>query len=164
MNYILCISIICISVVVVIVCCSTKIETFQNPTVKENILLHKCFDPTDINSFTKYYDKTNIINIQNSVVFSTPNQLISEIPHITWNGVFLNNLCVDPQMRNKGIGTQLVRRVIEQARKAGKDHVMLQVADSNISAINIYKKLGFTIHTQGMNDKGESISIYIYKI
>ena len=134
------------------------------PKVKVNRLLQKCFDKKDIKNFKKYYNQAHVIHIDDGLVFSTPCQVIKEIPHLTWNGVFLNNLCVDPKMRNKGLGTLLVTKVIEKAQQDGKDHVMLQVADDNHSAINIYKKLGFLKYMQGNSENGEEYSIYLYTI
>ena len=63
-------------------------EQFINPSIKEEILLRKCFNENELNSFKKYYDYTNIINIKDSIIFSTPNKVIQEIPKITWNGIF----------------------------------------------------------------------------
>lgn len=141
---------------------NSKLIKTESKSIK-NILL-QCFNNTEITNFNKYYSQVTPIQNRNSIVFTTPNQIIPDIPHITWNGVFLNNLCVDPTMRNKGIGTQLVSQVIKNAKLQGKDHIILQVENNNLAAINIYEKLGFTKYMQGINKNGKMTSIYLYKI
>lgn len=137
-------------------------EKFNNITQNDNTFLEKCFDKKTLNSFKKYHKIANTIKIPNGIVFSTPNQYINEIPQISWNGVFLNNLCIEPKMRNKGLGTKLVLMVIDKARKSGKDHVILQVLKKNIPAINIYKKLGFIKYLESVNKDGEEVLIFVY--
>ena len=136
-------------------------ETFRNPNLNEYILLNKCFRPEKMNTFKKYYNKTNIINIDNGIVFLTPNNIINEIPQLTWNGVFLNNLCIDPNKRNQGIGTKLLEQVIRKLKLDGKDHIILQVNNNNKNAIKLYNKHGFIKYTEGLNDDGEKVSVYI---
>jgi len=128
------------------------------------LLLQKCFNKDELDSFKKYYEKAKIIKLKGGMVFTTPNNIINHIPQITWNGIFLNNLCVEPTMRKKGIGTKLVLKVIKDAKKTGKDHIILQVKNNNIPAIKIYEKLGFTVYSRGKNKKGEEVLIYLYKI
>jgi GNAT superfamily N-acetyltransferase len=135
-------------------------EQFINPSIKEEILLRKCFNENELNSFKKYYDYTNIINIKDSIIFSTPNKVIQEIPKITWNGIFLNNLCVEPKLRNRGIGKEIVLKVIEQAKIENKDHIILQVAENNIYAIKLYETLGFVKYSKGITP--DNIKVYIY--
>ena len=143
-------------------------EKYQAPIHKDAItndnLLLTCFTKTQLDTFKKYHEKANIIRINDGVVFYTPNQYITEIPHLTWNGVFLNNLCVHPKKRNMGIGKKLVLSVIRRAKLEGKDHIILQVNNNNIKAIELYKKCGFHLLSSGMNENGDHISFYIYRI
>eukprot|EP01035_Chromulina_nebulosa_P016920 gene16920-22411_t len=55
----------------------------------------------------------------------------------------ITNLSVNPTYRNKGIGTKLLEEAITKAKDWGHEQVYLEVEDDNISAINLYKKLGF---------------------
>lgn len=43
-------------------------------------------------------------------------------------------------MRNKGFGTELVSKIINKAKAARNDHVILQVLQNNFAAIKIYEK------------------------
>ena len=136
-------------------------ESFRNPNLNEYILLNKCFRPAELNTFKKYYNKTDIINIDNGIVFLTPNNIINELPQLTWNGVFLNNLCIDPTKRNQGIGTKLLEQVIKKIKLDGKDHIILQVNNNNKNAIKLYNKHGFIKYTEGLDSDGEKVSFYI---
>lgn len=49
-----------------------------------------------------------------------------------------------PQYRGKGIGAQLLKAVLEHAKKFGLEKVELNVYTSNTSAISLYRKMGFT--------------------
>jgi RimJ/RimL family protein N-acetyltransferase len=46
--------------------------------------------------------------------------------------------------RRKGLGTQLLKRALDHAKKIGLEKVELMVYTNNDSAINLYKKCGFT--------------------
>lgn len=45
--------------------------------------------------------------------------------------------------RRLGVGEALVHAVLAEARRRGKDHVVLEVADSNAAAIALYRRCGF---------------------
>ena len=52
--------------------------------------LKKCFDQNTLNSFKKYKRVSSVLQIPHGIVFTTPNQYIDLLPHISWNGIFLN--------------------------------------------------------------------------
>jgi ribosomal-protein-alanine N-acetyltransferase len=60
----------------------------------------------------------------------------------------LNTIAVDPARRRQGLGTLLVRHVIEDARAAGVHDATLEVRRSNTAAIRLYERLGF--HVEGV--------------
>lgn len=47
--------------------------------------------------------------------------------------------------QGKGIGSQLLDFTIEQLKKEGIDHYLLEVIKTNKNALNLYKKKGFLI-------------------
>lgn len=53
------------------------------------------------------------------------------------------NLAVHPDYRRRGIGEELVIRLVEQLRLQGSHILMLEVRASNAPAIALYDKLGF---------------------
>lgn len=57
----------------------------------------------------------------------------------------LDGLCVDASARNQGLGTALMRAICAEARVRGYASVRLDVIDSNPRAVELYKRLGFTV-------------------
>lgn len=51
---------------------------------------------------------------------------------------------VEPQLRGKGIGRELLRRVCRQAHEAGVTQLHLEVEIDNDRALGLYTSLGFT--------------------
>ncbi|WP_377194574.1 GNAT family N-acetyltransferase [Ruegeria meonggei] len=58
----------------------------------------------------------------------------------TW---FVNALATYPSSRNRGIGTVLLAKVEEQARRAGYSEISIQVYGQNTGALRLYQRLGF---------------------
>lgn len=63
--------------------------------------------------------------------------------------LFLANLEILPAYQRRGIGTLIIRRVIEEGRQRGKP-VALQVLKMNMAARALYQSLGFGV--TGEND------------
>jgi ribosomal-protein-alanine N-acetyltransferase len=53
------------------------------------------------------------------------------------------NITVSGKVRNRGIGTRLMREILERAKKYGVTDIHLEVRESNEAAIHLYEKLGF---------------------
>lgn len=58
----------------------------------------------------------------------------------------LTRLFVRPDYRGKGLGKELVTRLLEEASESSATKALLQVDSKNASAIGMYKKLGFSLH------------------
>lgn len=54
-------------------------------------------------------------------------------------------IVVKSEYQNQKIGQKLTRKVIEHARKKKYHYITLDVFQSNLRAVHIYKKLGFTV-------------------
>jgi GNAT superfamily N-acetyltransferase len=57
-------------------------------------------------------------------------------------GIYLEDLFVLPQWRRRGLGTQLLRYIAQQAVARGCGRLEWSVLDWNETAIDFYKKLG----------------------
>lgn len=53
------------------------------------------------------------------------------------------NIAVHPEYRKQGIGTALIRSLIDILESHGSHSLMLEVRVSNAPAISVYEKLGF---------------------
>lgn len=58
--------------------------------------------------------------------------------------VHINNLAVLPELRGRGLGTQLLERLIAEAAHLGAVFLTLEVRQSNTPALRLYAKSGFT--------------------
>lgn len=56
---------------------------------------------------------------------------------------FLNNIAVDPDYRNRGLGSKMLEHFFKEARDHNSDYCYLEVAEGNFDAIDLYKKMGF---------------------
>lgn len=57
--------------------------------------------------------------------------------------VYISNIAVSPMARQEGIATKLIEKLIEIALKKDMSFISLEVRPSNLTAIKLYKKLGF---------------------
>lgn len=75
------------------------------------------------------------------------------IRYSTWKGkvLYLEDLIVAEQYRNKGIGTLLMNSTIEFAQNQGFNRIQWQVLDWNLSAINFYKKFKAKFDNEWIN-------------
>lgn len=64
----------------------------------------------------------------------------------------LTSLWVDPAARGKGAGDLLVTTVVEWARRAGYEQVVLWVAEGNDHAERLYERNGFARTGELMRD------------
>ncbi|MFN2531473.1 MAG: ribosomal protein S18-alanine N-acetyltransferase [Pyrinomonadaceae bacterium] len=56
----------------------------------------------------------------------------------------INNVAVDEQYRRKGIGSALLKAVVQQGRQLGSITALLEVRSGNTAALALYQKCGFT--------------------
>ncbi|SFN01306.1 ribosomal protein S18-alanine N-acetyltransferase [Thermodesulforhabdus norvegica] len=57
----------------------------------------------------------------------------------------VNNIGIAPSFQNRGYGTGLMVKLLEEARERGARIVHLEVRESNFSALHLYRKLGFRV-------------------
>ena len=62
----------------------------------------------------------------------------------------VTDLWVSPSRQGKGIGSKLMARMEERARRRGYDSVELEVLTSNTRALSLYKYLGYRVTKRGM--------------
>ncbi len=58
--------------------------------------------------------------------------------------VHILNIAVRSDVRRCGIGSALMRKAFEVAKKTGAEILYLEVRASNLNAINLYRKFGFS--------------------
>lgn len=57
----------------------------------------------------------------------------------------ITNIAIRPSARRQGYGAKLTSALIEECFKRGMHEIFLEVRISNLSALSLYRKLGFTV-------------------
>jgi len=55
----------------------------------------------------------------------------------------IENVVVAPDQRRRGLGSALVRELVQEARRSVAASVLLEVRESNAAACRLYEKIGF---------------------
>lgn len=86
------------------------------------------------------------------------------VKYSTWKGkgLYLDDLVVTEKHRGKGIGTQLLRAYLSEAKAMGARQAHWQVLDWNMPAIDLYRKMGATIESDWLDCKLTAAQIDSY--
>ena len=76
----------------------------------------------------------------------------------------IGNLVVDKDYRRQGIAMEIMSVAIENMRSIGIAQIFLEVEDTNESAINLYRKIGFEKYGSRKDYYGPSIGADLMKI
>ena len=57
----------------------------------------------------------------------------------------ITNIAIRPSARRQGFGATLTRALIEECFKRGMHEIFLELRISNLSALSLYRQLGFTV-------------------
>lgn len=55
----------------------------------------------------------------------------------------INNLAVRPELRGRGLGTQMLEAIVSEAQRLGAESLTLEVRASNVAAQRLYERAGF---------------------
>ncbi len=58
--------------------------------------------------------------------------------------IHINNLAIRPELRGRGLGSLLLQAVIAEAGRLGASRATLEVRRSNLPAIRLYQRAGFS--------------------
>ncbi len=64
---------------------------------------------------------------------------------VVGNELHINTIAVDPARRRQGLGGALMRRILHDVATEGVHRATLEVRPSNLPALRLYERLGFTI-------------------
>ena len=54
------------------------------------------------------------------------------------------NICVDPEQQGKGLASVFLRKLLDETREWEAEIAFLEVRKSNVAALSLYSKLGFS--------------------
>ena len=115
----------------------------------------------DNENFEKYKKYSNKLETPYGSCNYTLSHLVEEVPQVSWNGYFVNNLEIKEEHRKKGHGTKLMNTLIDKSKKEGKLHLISQVIAKNEDAVKLHENLGFIVHDKGLNSNNEVVLIYV---
>lgn len=116
-----------------------RIKKYKLDTIFEYA---KNLDENEIKRINNYVDKTiqnQIIEYKNIIL--NDNLVGSILLTKKENGLLLDEIFIEEQFRNKGIGTSIIKDVVSKSN----NNVYLWVYKDNIKAVNLYNKIGFNI-------------------
>lgn len=125
----------------------------ENASIKDIERIKK-YKLNTIFEYAKNLDKEEVEKINNYVNKTTPKQIF-EYKNIVLNniivgsflitknesGLLLDEIFIEEQYRNKGIGTSIIKDIVSKSNS----NVYLWVYKDNIKAFNLYNKIGFNI-------------------
>lgn len=101
----------------------------------------------------KFFDNRNnliyVAEVDNSIVA----YLSIEVHYEQEKYIYLDDLSVSEKFRNKGIGTNLLMTAEGFAKEADILTIIFHVEKSNISALKLYERIGYSI----MDDEGSRL-------
>lgn len=102
----------------------------------------KDLDKEEVEKINNYVNKTisNQIFEYKNIVLNN-NIVGSFLITKNENGLLLDEIFIEEQYRNKGIGTSIIKDVVSKSN----NNVYLWVYKDNIKAVNLYNKIGFNI-------------------
>ena len=62
---------------------------------------------------------------------------------LVFDEIHINNVAVLPQFRGSGMGSAILRHVLDEATRLGAHRATLEVRASNRGALRLYERLGF---------------------
>lgn len=131
-----------------------------------NKLVNKCFNKKQLDSFKEYEKNSLILKNEKGVLYLTPIELIDDLPYVPFSsgGMFLNNLCVDPDFRKKGYAIDLINKAIEKTVKLNRNYILCQIKKKNKKSMNLFKnKFNFSVLEDALSEDYESFQ-YLVKI
>lgn len=100
-------------------------------------------DPWSVDSFLSEVDRRPDIGWP-LVVRGADGALVAYV--VVWfivDEVHIGNIAVSPDRQGQGIGTRLLRHILEEGRSRGFGFATLEVRPSNLPALRLYERFGF---------------------
>lgn len=123
-----------------------KLINVYNSVIEEGLYFHRNKGLPDIETARQWYQnrlKAGLFylaaRVNNELVGgATIEPGLGKSSHVAYFGTYLKR-----QFRSIGIGTRLIKRIIEIAQQKGFEKMKLTVFQTNQQALRLYKKFGF---------------------
>lgn len=83
--------------------------------------------------------------LPNSWVILVEDKLVGYVLyHVFEDEAVILNIAIDPDYQGLSHGSHLLQQTLDMLESEGKRRIFLDVRETNLTALNVYKKLGFT--------------------
>lgn len=89
-------------------------------------------------------DRKSALDIKDYIYLAFDGEKLISLAHV--EGGSLERIIVTPEYRGQGYGRKTTQSAINKALSNGEKFITLEVVESNISAIKLYRSLGFENH------------------
>jgi ribosomal-protein-alanine N-acetyltransferase len=121
-----------------------KIETMRIEDLEEVLEIETASFPTPWSRNSFLYE---ILDNERAIYLVAKNEFGKVVGYIGMWVVFdeghITNIAAHPLYRRQGVGKALLNQLINVARENGVKHLTLEVRRSNLSAQDLYQKIGF---------------------
>lgn len=119
-------------------------EYNKNDDIQVIELYNKCFDGKVDEINIDSSGTVLIMEIDNKIVGMGTIDILNDMFRNIRYG-YLNNICINPDYQNKGLGTILINEIEKYAKENNCEYLMLTSNKSRISAHKLYLKNGYEI-------------------
>lgn len=127
------------------VCDLDRIKDYKLKTIVEYA---KNLSDEEMQEINDYVDKTAVasLNQYKNIIYNRKTVGSLLVKNIK-DGILLDEIFIENQFRNMGIGTSVINSIVQNCHK----NVYLWVYKANTKAVKLYKKLGFVIQEKTVN-------------
>lgn len=118
------------------------------------------------NQLTQEYDVAKILKKSDNFIIETENDSLCgcvEIKKVQWYQAEILHLSVKEEYEGKGIGSKLVEKGIEKAKKLGKKILQCTIRSDNAPSIALFTKYNFKFVNSFNNEKSKN-TVNVYQL
>lgn len=113
---------------------------------------------SQLNSEIKQWDIDQVLVENNTIVFvvcKEDDDILGMASMATYKVIsghkgMIEDVVVDPDHRGKGIGRELMQKLLEEGERLGMNEILLFSGHHRVPAITLYKSLGFQLKDSGL--------------
>jgi ribosomal protein S18 acetylase RimI-like enzyme len=113
-------------------------------------------DQSDAEQVARFEEYKQEFKAAETQVIYVDNQPVGRLRVVRGEEIYIGGIQILPEYRGRGIGTALLKNLIEESTKASKT-IRLEVFHNNLQALRLYEKVGFKVIEE--NDQ-QKIMVY----
>lgn len=114
---------------------------------------------SSLQALTQLRPFTQVARLQSTVIGYVTIERDGPVP----GAAYMRNIVVKPELRRKGVGTQLLNHALQTARDMYRKTLALRVDPSNAPAVSFYRNAGFTTVATVVSKKSGKLRLLMSK-